>query len=238
MRFRDHDFAEFYDMQQRDSGYPGALLEPVIESLEGLRSVLDIGSGTGFFTIPLLEKGHVVTAVEPAPEMSALILKKCPPEMKSRLTVINDYWENWNGERHDAAICIHSLYPMTDCRKGIELIHRYADKRIIIVRESSEMTTLTGEIRKRLGITLNRDFNSEIRSVLESLRADFTVKKIVEERPHRITGIENEADSILYQLRLENSFRDKIIPLINELSQHTPDGVFFNAIYSDNMYIF
>jgi len=42
MRFKNHDYAEFYDRQQTEAGYPGKLLAPVIEALKGFNSVIDI----------------------------------------------------------------------------------------------------------------------------------------------------------------------------------------------------
>lgn len=238
MRFKDHDYAAFYDIQQAESGYPGKLLPPVVEALEGYDSVIDIGAGTGFFTLPLLEAGHRITAVEPAAEMSALILKKCPAKFKEKLSVINDDWENWSGDKHDAAICIHSLYPMKERKKAIELMYSHADRRIIIVRESSEMKTLSGVTRAKLGINLNRDFNEEIKSVLNDLGASFTILKITEERPHKIMSIEDEAESITYQLRLDDSFKHKIEKIIREQCSGDASGYFFNTLYSDNIFIF
>lgn len=238
MRFRDREYGEFYDAQQRESGYPGALLPPVIEILNDYKTVLDIGAGTGFFTIPLLEQEHLVTAIEPATGMSAIILKKCPAEKKRNLTIINDDWENWNGTGHDAAICVHSFYPMKDRRKCIEQMCTYASKRIIIVRESSEMITLSGQVRSRLGIELTRDYNDEIKAVLKSLDAGYEQRKIVEQRTHRINDIDHETDFIMFQLRLEESSREKIKSLIIELCDEAEQGYIFNANYSDNLYIF
>ena len=238
MRFQDHKYAEFYDMQQTEAGYPGKLLPPVIEALEGYPSIIDIGAGTGFFTLPLLEAGHSVTVVEPASEMSALILKKCPAGKRNMLSIINDDWENWNSDIHDASICVHSLYPMKNRVKAIELMYRYSARRVIIVREPAEMITLSGEIRTKLGLKLNRDYNDEIKSVLSKLRADFTLKKIVEKRPHRIQNLKQETESITYQLQLDDSFKEKVEKSIKELCAADSSGLYFNAVYSDNIYIF
>jgi len=238
MRFRDHGYAEFYDMQQTEAGYPGKLLQPVIEALEGQHSVIDIGAGTGFFTLPLLAAGHEVTAVEPASEMSALILKKCPAVLKSKLTIINQEWEHWKGKKLDASICIHSLYPMKDRIKAIKLMHEFSNKRILAVREPAEMITLSGQVRIKLGITLNRDFNDEIKSVLDKLNTEFIIKKIVENRTLRIRSIEQESESIIYQLGLDSSFKDQVEFIINELCSSDSSGLFFNATFSDNIFIF
>lgn len=238
MRFNDHDYAKFYDMHQTESGYPGKLLQPVIEALEGYKSVIDIGAGTGFFSIPLLESGHRITAVEPASEMSDFIIKKCPSVMKNRLTIINDEWENWKGEKHDSSICIHSLYPMKDRVKAIELMHEYSKKRIIVVREPSEMVTLSGQVRTILGLSLNRDFGNEIKSVLNGLKVDFEIKKIIEERVNRFSTIEQEVSSILYQLKLDSSFKEKVETIVRELCSADSSGFYFNSFYSDKIFIF
>ncbi|HOP62268.1 MAG TPA: class I SAM-dependent methyltransferase [Spirochaetota bacterium] len=238
MRFKNHDYAEFYDRQQTEAGYPGKLLAPVIEALKGFNSVIDIGAGTGFFTIPLLESGHRVTVVEPASEMSDIILRKCPPGKREKLSVINDLWENWTGEKHDAAICIHSLYSMNNSRNAIELIHRNSEKRIIIVRESSEMKTLTGMTRAKLGIELSRDYNPEIVSALKELDVPFTVKNIMEQRPHRVIDPDRETGSVIYHLRLDESYKNRVRNIINELCSKDSRGIYFNAVYSDNIYLF
>lgn len=238
MRFKEHGYPEFYDRQQAEAGYPGKLLQPVIDALAGYNSVIDIGAGTGFFTLPLLEAGHSVTAVEPAEEMSALILKKCPARLRDKLSIINDDWENWDGKKHDASICIHSLYPMKEQRKAVELMYNYSERRIIIIREPTEMITLSGQIRTILKISLNRDFSDEIKTVLNRLDADFTIQKVVEERPHRIQSIELEAESIIYQLRLDDTFKEKIEKIIRDLCSKDSSGLYFKAVYSDNIFIF
>lgn len=54
-------------------GYPEAILD-FLEGPGGLRPgarVADVGSGTGFFTTLLLQRGYEVVAVEPNPEMRA-----------------------------------------------------------------------------------------------------------------------------------------------------------------------
>ncbi len=238
MRFENHDYAEFYDLQQSESGYPGKLLPPVIEALNGYTSVIDIGAGTGFFTIPLLNAGHEVTAVEPSSGMSDIIIKKCPTEKRILLNIINKKWENWTGAKHDAAICIHSLYPMHDVKKSIELMLTSADRKIIIVREPLEMKTITGLIRGEFNIKSDREFNSLVTSTLKNLGVEYSMTNIVEERPHRITDIGHEADSVLYHLKIDRSYRNRVLKMISNLCEEDSGGLFFRAVYSDNLYIF
>jgi SAM-dependent methyltransferase len=70
-------FGEVADLYQR--GRPGWPLE-AIEWLLGPAplDVLDLGAGTGKLTAALLKAGHPVTALEPLPEMRAILTESLP----------------------------------------------------------------------------------------------------------------------------------------------------------------
>lgn len=238
MRFNQAEYAEYYHKQMVDAGYPGNLLPFVMNELQGLSSVIDIGSGTGFFSIPLAEAGHVVTAVEPSAEMINIMKKNAYLEILSSIEIFQISWGDWAGKYHDAAICVHSLYPMPDVKKSIRLINESADKKIVIVRESGKMKTLPGLVREKLGILSNRDLNSEIKLILDELSVKWKTVNIYEERKHPVSDIQHEADSILFQLKLDKSFREDVVSIVSDAVINNSGNTFFNAIYSDNAYIF
>lgn len=237
MRFDHTDFAEFYHKQMVESGYPGKLLPFVLSELKDLQSVLDIGSGTGFFSIPLAEAGHSVTAVEPSSEMINIMKKNTPAEIQSSIKICRTPWENWDGARHDAAISVHSLYPMPDLKKALISINESAARKIIIVRDSAGMRTLSGLVREKLGISSNRDLNSDIRIILNELNADWKSVNIHEERKHAVMDIEHEAEAVLFQLKLDDNCREMVFNAIKPEINNISGVQFFNAIYSDNAYI-
>jgi len=238
MRFNQIEYAEFYQQQMIDAGYPGDLLPFILKELENQSTVLDIGSGTGFFSIPLAGAGHHVTAVEPSAEMINIMKKNLSDENLSLIKIFPAAWEHWKGAAHDAAICVHSLYPMHDIKKAISTINESAVKKIIIVRDSVSMKSLSGIVRDRLGISSNRDLNSEIINLLNELAVNWKVVNIHEERKHIISDLTHETDSILYQLKLDENFRDEIFTIIKSETDIRSGMYFFNAIYSDNAYIF
>lgn len=238
MRFNQAEYAEYYHKQMVEAGYPGNLLPFVMKELEGSSAVIDIGSGTGFFSIPLAEAGHTVTAVEPSEEMINIMKKNASHEALFSIEICRALWGDWAGKYHDAAICIHSLYPMPDIKKSILLMNESAGKKIIIVRDSGKMKTLPGIVREKLGILSNRDLNSEIKLILNELSANWKTVNIYEERKHPVSDIEHEADSILFQLKLDNSFRMDIMKIVSDVVINSSGITFFNAIYSDNAYIF
>jgi precorrin-6B methylase 2 len=239
MRFDDPVFAKFYDQEQSKSGYPGKLLDPVLAELENYPSVIDIGAGSGFFTIPLLQRGHNVTAIEPSKAMTEILLNKASDLQSPKLSIINDRWENCSYiNKHDAAICIHSLYPMDDIKKSILLMKNSASKKIIIVRNSARMKTLSGLIRKELAPEEDRDLNMEITVILKSAEARYDIKEIQERRLHKFRSIDEETKQILFQLKLPEGEIERVKELISSLTFYDGNFFVFESFFCDNMYIF
>jgi hypothetical protein len=238
MRFNESEFAEYYNSHQVRLGYPGRLLHFILGELKGLHTVIDIGSGTGLISIPLVSAGHKVTAVEPSMEMINVMIRNTPAEYKYSLEFFNTTWENWEGYFHEAAIMVHSVYSMKDIKKSMELMISFAAKRILIVRDSYHMKTLSGIMREKLGMTMNRDINNEICGILNSLSCNWKKENIYEERRYPLADMQSETDSIMYQLKLDDSFREKVEVFLAELICSSGSELFFNAVFSDNAYIF
>ena len=238
MRFYNSEYAEFYHKQQSAAGYPGKLLPFIIAELKDSDSIIDIGAGTGFFTIPLAEAGHRVTAIEPSAEMINIMKRNSSPDALSSINICQSTWEDWSGEFHDAAICIHSLYPMPNIKEALNLINTSAAKKIIVVRDSVKMRTLSKIIRERLGIFTNMDVNKDIEFFLDKNSIKYRVVNIYEERKHFINNIAHEADSISYQLKLNESQKADVAGIIKDALESSSYGDYFNTIYSDNGYVF
>ena len=255
MRFHQNEYAEFYYKQQLEAGYPGKLLPFIIDELKGSNSIIDIGSGTGFFSIPLAEAEHMVTSIEPSLEMINIMKRNSAQEVLSSINICQSRWEDWRGEFHDAAIAVHSLYPMPDIKEALSLINISASKKIIIVRDPVRMKTISKIVREKFGIFTSMDMNEDITLFLDENLIKYSVVNIYEERKHFIRNILQEADSILYQLKLseskkeepraeahgtqrEESKREAVAEIIKGELVSSSSGDFFNTIYSDNAYVF
>jgi FkbM family methyltransferase len=238
MRFNDPEYADFYNRRQIDSGYPGRLLDPVMENLSGSSTVLDIGSGTGFFAIPLAEKGVRVTAVEPSKDMTRRMEERCPEEARGYITIENLNWEEWSGPVHDSAICIHSLYPMADPIAALEKMLQYSGKRIVIIRDSAAMKTLSGIVREKLKLNHNRDLNPLVKDLLIRRDLPFLSVNIKETREYRIKDPAIETESLLYQLRLGKDYFHSVLSIVEKHSEEHETGMVFHQVFSDNVWIF
>jgi len=238
MRFNQSEYAEFYYKQQLEAGYPGKLLPFVIDELKDANTIIDIGSGTGFFSIPLAEAGHRVTSIEPSAEMINIMKRNSGPDVLSSINICQSTWEDWKGEFHDAAICIHSLYPMRNIKESLNLINSSGNKKIIIIRDPARMRTISKVVRVKLGIFKDMDFNREIKFFLDERSIKYSIVNIHEERRHLIKDINQEADSVSYQLKLSESEKKDVIKIIKDEIDTDTSGNYFNTIYSDNAYVF
>ncbi len=59
----------------------------------GGREVLDIGAGTGTFTLPFLERGGHVTALEPAPAVMKKLIQEVEKRQFSHIKYLDTPWE-------------------------------------------------------------------------------------------------------------------------------------------------
>ena len=108
-------------------GYPAIVYEVLARECgvtHGTR-VLEIGPGLGQATLPLLRMGAVVTAVEPGPEMAALLRERMPD---SNLNIIVSRFEDASvaDDSFDlvtAATSFHWVDPAVGIAKAARLLH-------------------------------------------------------------------------------------------------------------------
>ncbi len=135
--FNDKNFANWYDIQLKHNDYPGVLLEKVKTFLRDSYTLLDIGAGTGAFTIPIAKNIKRVTAIEPSMQMAECLYKKMGK--LDNIYLINKRIEGVmveEVEKHDVVIAINSLYCVEDIKSVLKKIISLAKKQIFIVISS------------------------------------------------------------------------------------------------------
>ncbi len=118
----------------RKTGHPGVLLDRVLEHVREGDSVLDIGAGSGAFALPLAQRVHCVTAVEPSPAQSSRLESSIRECGITNLRVIRTLWEEVDVTgigRHDIVLAVHSLQ-MPDIREALRRMVA-ASKRLVIL---------------------------------------------------------------------------------------------------------
>jgi FkbM family methyltransferase len=239
MSFQEKRFAREYEKRLTEEGYPGNLLEKVLCEIKGSSSIIDIGSGTGFFTIPLLKQGYRVIAIEPSGEMIKIFKKKVEKELLPSLKIYNEEWESWEGDRADSLICIHSIYGMHDIKSALQRMRVYSSKSIVIVKADSGRKTLSSIIGERMNKKMStRGFYGRIVRALHESGTDFNSQEIEQSRDSHFSDIDKEAQYYCYHLGLDKSNLNAVRDIIRAETDRYEHGYIFRGIYRDYLITF
>jgi SAM-dependent methyltransferase len=109
-------------------------LLPVLEPyLSPERTLIDVGAGTGRYTIPLIGRLDWVTAVEPSEAMRSQI------PAAPNLTVVGSSWEDAQVAPADLVICSHVLYMVTDTVPFLAKLAESARERVFVLLRDAPM---------------------------------------------------------------------------------------------------
>ena len=109
--------AEYYDSLTTDVDYAAwaDYLERFFERNENVRSVVDLGCGTGSLTVELARRGYDVTGVDLSPDMLTVAMDKCSELDEMPLLLCQDMSRLTLMEPADAVVCcLDSLNYVTD----------------------------------------------------------------------------------------------------------------------------
>jgi len=137
----NEDFWDSYDVYDSDepyetyAGYPGLIVDKMIELLSSGSNVLDIGAGAGAYTIPLARFAEQVTVVEPSKGQISRLMKRAQRERIGNIRIINARWEDVKShelDRYDlvnAAYCFH----MPDIKAALQKMLEVTDKYLFLI---------------------------------------------------------------------------------------------------------
>jgi 2-polyprenyl-3-methyl-5-hydroxy-6-metoxy-1,4-benzoquinol methylase len=130
--FDRRERAESYDVASRrkNRGRRDGLLELIRANLRPEDTVVDIGAGTGRWTIPLAEAAARVTAVEPARAMSDILIRNAAETgVSCKIDIVTATWEEATVGMHDIAVCFHGIYMSADLAAFVDKMEAHARRR-------------------------------------------------------------------------------------------------------------
>lgn len=83
-----------YDQILNHSGYPGEILNRIFSFISPGTSLLDIGAGTGAFSIPLSRQTSRTVVVDPSGYQLQILMEKARKERLTNITVIQKKWRD------------------------------------------------------------------------------------------------------------------------------------------------
>jgi SAM-dependent methyltransferase len=107
---------------------PDPLLDFILSMADSQDTVIDVGPGSGRWTIPLARKVKKVTAVEPTPEMAEILVENLQSAALKNVTVVSQTWEKADLPGHNICLCAHAMYNNPDLAGFARKMEGSADK--------------------------------------------------------------------------------------------------------------
>src|SRR5256886_16114229 len=114
------------------------VLEPY---LSPLKTLIDVGAGTGRHAVPLAERLEWVTAIEPSEGMRSHL----PP--RHNMTVIASTWEDAEVAPADLVICCHVLYGVACPVPFLGKLQTGASGRVVVMIPECDLPHPVAEVR-------------------------------------------------------------------------------------------
>jgi SAM-dependent methyltransferase len=233
--------ADFWDRRAR--GYHRSTKDTVIHDPFYLRlrqemtpqtSVLDVGAGTGRFTLALAPHVKHITAVEPSASMLNYLRQDAREQGLTNISLVQSTWQDASDDlQADTVICSHVLYPIMDIMPFLAKLQTATRDTCYIYMRATHIDALTADIW--------RHFHGEERclppgyisalDVLYEMGIYANVEIVKIQSSLRFPSLDVAVEELVEQLILPNDekTRDELRNLLRDwLVEH--DGILFPPI--------
>ncbi|MFC1873229.1 class I SAM-dependent methyltransferase [Chloroflexota bacterium] len=116
-------------LHSRPSERPDPLMDFVLDDITPQDTAMDVGVGSGRWSIPQARKARQVTAVEPSETMLAIFCQNVAVANLSNIEVVLVSWEETSVKPHDVDTCANAIYSSPDFAGFVRKTEQYAWKR-------------------------------------------------------------------------------------------------------------
>lgn len=130
----DEERLAAYADQVEGTGVEDPFLTRVLEAAPPGTTVLDVGAGSGRFTLPLLRRGRRVVAVEPRTSLLERLRDGVPRAARDRLVTIGRHWEEVDPWQVTAptVICAYVLPGIPEITAFVRALDAAAERHVLV----------------------------------------------------------------------------------------------------------
>ena len=125
---------------------PDPLLDFVLKNIDSHTSVIDIGAGSGRWTIPLARIALSVTAIEPSVTMREMLCENIEATKLNNVQIIQTSWEDAVVAPHDIVVCAHAMYVDPDFSSFVRKQERHSKKTCYLAIRLPPADGIIGEL--------------------------------------------------------------------------------------------
>ena len=114
------------------------------ERVTNQQSVLDVGAGTGRFTLALAPLSRQITALEPNASMLGYLREEVAARHLTNVTLVQSAWEDAPADLcADLVVCSHVLYPLLEIVPFLEKLHNAAQQVCYLYLRANSLDSIT-----------------------------------------------------------------------------------------------
>ena len=118
---------------ERAQAFKDETLLAVMKFVRPEDTVLDVGAGAGRLAVPLAEKCHRVTAVEPSKTMRARLGEQAAAWGVSNLEIVNAVWPDAEVKPAEVVICAHVIYTTQEIEPFLRKLTEASRRDVIVI---------------------------------------------------------------------------------------------------------
>jgi len=122
------------------------LLDFVLQNIDTLSMILDIGVGNGRWTIPIARVAKNVTAVEPSDSMVNMLRENIASAELNNIQILQATWEEAVVVPHDIVVSSHAIYSIPDFSTCILKMEKSARERCYLALRLPPYNGIIGEL--------------------------------------------------------------------------------------------
>lgn len=125
--------AQGYDENANAPGRSAATLAAIKSLVRPDDTLLDVGAGTGRFSLPLADSVKSITALDHAAPMLDVLKQKMADQQITNIHLQETPWENAEVVEHDVVLAAWSLYRLPDITTGMRKLIEATKRTLVVV---------------------------------------------------------------------------------------------------------
>ena len=141
---------DFKEGVKRKWARPDSSREFILSKIDADSTVLDIGAGTGAWSILMAPRAKHVTAVEPSGSMIKVMRESLLAENIENVSVVQGSWPDVSVEPHDFSLCSHAMYASADLATCIRRMHACTRRMCCLLMRAPSLNGVRAEAAQHI----------------------------------------------------------------------------------------
>ena len=129
---------------------PDSSRQFLLSQLDENTSVLDIGSGTGAWTVLLALNARLVTALDPSLGMLEVLRENVEAEGLHNVAIVRGSWPEADVRMHDLTLCAHAMYMTPDLPLFVRRMMQVTRKRCFLLMRAPLVNSVMSQAAQRV----------------------------------------------------------------------------------------